>query len=58
MPLIDLTQDLLLGLENEDVHIRRVSSAVESMTAWERSTPVERSMFDLLSDNCSGSVRT
>jgi hypothetical protein len=56
MSLIDLTQALLLGLQNKDVLARGVSSAVEGMTAWEGSTPVERSMFNLLSYNYSSSA--
>jgi hypothetical protein len=49
MSLIDLTQALLFGLENEDVLVLSASSAVKGMTAREGSTPVERSMFNLLS---------
>jgi hypothetical protein len=58
MSLIDLTQALLLGLQNKDVLARGVSSAVEGMTAREAPTPVERSMFDLLSYNYSRSAQT
>jgi hypothetical protein len=50
--LVSLSQGLLLGLNNEDILVRGLSSTVEDMTARERSAPIKGSMLDLISLYC------
>jgi hypothetical protein len=50
--LVSLSQGLLLGLNNEDVLVRGLSSTVEDMTARERSAPIKGYMLDLISLYC------
>jgi hypothetical protein len=57
LTLISPIQGLFLGLEDEYVLVRGLSSTVEGMTARERSAPIKRPMLDLVSQNYIVSVK-